>query len=377
MINQNNFIITLNSLGINFFTGVPDSYLNGFCCCLDQMVDKKNNIIAANEGNAVAIASGYYLSTGNIPLVYLQNSGMGNILNPVVSLSDKNVYNIPMILLIGWRGEPNTNDHPQHKVQGEITTKILDMLEIPYIIPQEDDKKFEEQLREIVKKAKEELKTVAIIAKKGVFAKTEKDAVIDNLYELSRFDAMKTVVENMPSNTIYVASTGRASRELYYLRELRGESHKNDFLNVGSMGHASSVAFGIALQKVNRNVVCFDGDAAAIMHMGSLTMVSKYNLPNFIHVVLNNGVHESVGGQKSAGFDINFSDIAKSCGYSVVDEIIDTKCKLENAINTLKTTGKPSFIDVRIHKGLKEGAPPLNPNYGLLRTDLMEEFKLY
>lgn len=375
MITPERFLNTLQSEGVEFFTGVPDSYLNGICNCLLEKVSEENHVIAANEGNAVGIACGHYFSTNTVPLVYMQNSGMGNTLNPIISLADKYVYSVPMILLIGWRGEPGTGDHPQHQTQGEVTTKLLEMLDIPYVIAEDDDDKLEEQARWAVKAAKDARKPVAIIGRKGVFADVKKANTVDDSYPMSREEAIEAIMDIMPKDTIYVATTGRATRELYFLRERRGEGHQCDFLNVGSMGHASSVALGIALSDDKRNVVCLDGDSAALMHMGAFTMASKINVPNLLHIVLNNGAHESVGGQPSAGHMVDFTKIAKGSGYQTIDGPVTNKEELNEAIKHLDAPDKAKFIDVRIHKGLKGKLPPLHISHEGLIQELMKELQ--
>ena len=358
MLEQKTVFEELKKHGVTFFTGVPDSYLNGFCNFALKNFPE-NNVIAANEGNAIGIASGHYFATKRIPLVYMQNSGMGNTVNPLASLVDKHVYSVPMILLIGWRGEPGTGDWPQHELQGEITPGLLDVMHIPYAILSNDIDEFKNVIKKAVDYALAERQPYALIAPKGVMA-GEKLNNKDMLYPLSREEAIEIVLNNMPSDTIYSATTGRATRELFWLREGRNESKENDFLNVGSMGHASSVALGIALAKPDRNVVVLDGDSAAIMHLGAMTMVSKYTLPNYLHIVLNNGAHESVGGQPSAGFMIDFTKIAEACGYQTVGKAIENEQELIEALDTLKKSQKASFIEVRIHKGLKGDLPSLD-----------------
>lgn len=360
MIDQKRFLNNLNNCGVDFFTGVPDSYLNGFCNSLLENIPEDKNIIAANEGNAIGIASGYYFSTKKVPLVYMQNSGIGNTINPIMSLADKDVYKVPMVLLIGWRGEPNTGDHSQHKMQGETTTKLMDLLEIPYIIAQDDDDLLEVQTKKLIEIAYAERKIVAIIAKKGVFAQIKKNTKpVQNGYPLFREEAIEIVLDCIPKDTICVATTGRATRELYYLRERRHETHDFDFLNVGSMGHASSVALGLAVQNPNQKVVCFDGDGATIMHLGALTMVSKMDVPNLFHVILNNGVHESVGNQPSAGMKVDFTTIAKGSGYKTIDSFVSTKSEIEQAVDKLMQENSATLLDIRIKKGLKEKLPDL------------------
>ena len=359
MLNQKLVFEELKKYGVSFYTGVPDSYLNGFCSYILKN-EADNNIIAANEGNAVGIASGYFFATKNIPLVYMQNSGMGNALNPIVSLADKTVYSVPILFLIGWRGQPDTNDHPQHILQGKITTELLDILNIPYTILKDDIVDFKNNLAVAINYCNTYRQSYALIAPKGVMAEKAKANEISSTYEMSREEAINTILDCLPSDSIYSATTGRATRELYYLRERRGEPKTNDFLNVGSMGHASSVALGIAIKTPNRKVVVLDGDSAAIMHMGALSMTVNHQLSNYMHIVLNNGAHESVGGQPSVGHLIDFTSIAKACGYKTIDKPITTRDELIEAINVLKGCGKPSFIDCRIHKGLSRRLPPIS-----------------
>lgn len=372
MINQEIFLHTLRSEGVEFFTGVPDSYLNGFCDYLLRNVSQEKNVIAANEGNAIAIAAGHFLATQEIPFVYMQNSGLGNTINPLVSLVDKQVYAIPMILLIGWRGQPGTGDWAQHELQGEITPGLLDLMHIPYDILPDDDDKVTSILKQAVSLARSNRKPYALIAPKGVMA-GEKMNNKDQTYSMSREEAIEVVLDHMPTDTIYSATTGRATRELFFLREKRNESKKTDFLNIGSMGHASSVAFGIALAKPQRKVVCLDGDAAAMMHLGAMTMLHKYNVPNYLHIILNNGAHESVGGQPSAGHLIDFTKIAESCGYKTIGHPVTTREELTQAIEILAKEPFAAFIDVRIHKGMRGKLPPLDFSHREAIDNLIKE----
>lgn len=359
MLDQNKVFECLAQHGITFFTGVPDSYLNGFCNYALANCGSRN-IIAANEGNAVGIAAGHYLATKEIPLVYMQNSGEGNTVNPLASLADRSVYAVPMLLLIGWRGQGDTEpNHPQHRLQGEITASLLDIMHIPYAVLTDDDEAFEKKVEEAVKYCNETRGVYAFIVPKGVMADPDKPNNVDSSYPMSREEAIEVILDHMPDDTIYSATTGRATRELFFLREKRGESKKHDFLNVGSMGHASSVALGMAMAKPDRKVVALDGDSAAIMHMGALTMVSKMDVPNFLHVVLNNGAHESVGGQPSAGHLLDWTKIAEGCGYATAGKAVTTREELIEAINILKSCGQAAFIDCRIHKGLARKLPPI------------------
>lgn len=359
MLDQKLVFEELANHGVNFFTGVPDSYLNGFCNYALANCGNRN-IIAANEGNAVGIAAGYYFASKEIPLVYMQNSGLGNTINPLASLVDKDVYAVPMLLLIGWRGQGNSEpNHPQHKLQGEITPKILDVMHIPYSVLSDDDAEFAAIIERAVSYCRETRQPYGLIAPKGVMADPDKPNNKDAVYPMSREEAIEVILDHMPEDTIYSATTGRATRELFFLREKRDETKAHDFLNVGSMGHASSVALGIALEKPERKVVTLDGDSAAMMHMGALTMVSKLNVPNYMHVVLNNGAHESVGGQPSAGHKVDFTKIAEACGYATIGHPVTTEEELISAITELSVCGKASFIDCRIHKGLNRKLPPI------------------
>lgn len=373
MLDQNLVNQELKNNGITFFTGVPDSFLNGFCNYLLHNVPEERNIIAANEGNAVGIASGHYIATKEIPLVYMQNSGMGNSINPLASLADENVYAIPMLILIGWRGEPGTElKHPQHKLQGDITPKLLDVMNIPYTILEDNNDTIGEVIKKAAEYCKSTRKPYALIARKGVMA-GEKANNKNDIYPMSREEAINVVLDNMPDDTIYSATTGRATRELFFLRERRNEGKEHDFLNVGSMGHASSVAYGMALAHPERKVVCLDGDSAAIMHMGCLAMASKTKCSNFIHIVLNNGAHESVGGQPSVGHLIDFTKIAEACGYETIGKPVETENELIEALNKLKNAEKTAFLDVRIHKGLSGPLPPLDFDHRDAIDSLIEE----
>lgn len=359
MLDQERVFHTLEENGVTFFVGVPDSYLNGFCNhALARFPER--TVIAANEGNAVGIAAGHYLASREIPLVYMQNSGMGNTVNPLASLADADVYAVPMLLLIGWRGQGNTEpNHPQHKLQGEITPGLLDLLHIPYTVLEDDDEHFAAAVEKAVRFCRETRRSYGLIAPKGVMAASEKANNADAVYPMSREEAIEVILDAMPGDTIYAATTGRATRELFFLRKRRGETKDRDFLNVGSMGHASSVALGMALARPDRRVVVLDGDSAAMMHMGALTMVSKHPAPNLLHVVLNNGAHESVGGQPSAGHRVDFTRIAEACGYATVGRAVTTREELAEAVERLKDGGRAGFIDCRIHKGLSRKLPPI------------------
>lgn len=371
MIDIASFSDKLHNSGIEFITGVPDTLLNDFCLHIEDSWSKDRHVIAANEGNAIGLAAGYHLATGTIPLVYMQNSGIGNTVNPLLSLTHGQVYCMPMILLIGWRGERGSNDHAQHKKQGEVTPLLLETMDVPYKVVPDNT----EEALSILKWALEEAITsnspVALLATKGVFEKGEKAGFnSENEQLLSREEAINVVLDSIPENSIVVASTGRATRELYELRNIRKESHENDFLNVGAMGHTSSIGLGIAMA-TKRKVVCLEGDSSAIMHLGSFTTTGLLKPDNFLHIVLNNGVHESVGGQKSAGFNVNLTEIAKHCGYVTIEKSVKTIEEINTAIKTLNDSDGPAFMEIIIRKGIRKDMPPLRFDLINSKNELM------
>ena len=359
---------------MNFFTGVPDSLLNDFCNYIQNNVAADRHIIAANEGNAIAIAAGYNLATGSIPLVYMQNSGLGNSLNPLISLTNKEVFSIPMILLVGWRGDPSISDHVQHKRQGELTPVLLDDCDIPYEILEENVEQAAEMITTLVDRARESSTPVAVLVKKGVLSKLKKiERKINEQHNLlSREEAIEHLIQLLPDDARFVGTTGRVTRELFCLRDKHSMKHNLDFLNVGAMGHTSSIATGIALGCKDKTVVCLDGDAALIMHMGCLTTAGKMKLPNLIHIVLNNGVHESVGGQPSAGYISDLTAIAENSGYKTIGRAVESKNSIKDAVEMLLPSDKPVFLEIRIRKGIREDLGPLNVDHYKLKTIFMD-----
>ena len=364
MINVENFYNSLKKNDIDFFAGVPDSLLKSFCAYIKDNVSEDKNIIAANEGNAVGIATGHYLATGKIGLVYMQNSGLGNAVNPLASLDDKLVYNIPILLVVGWRGEPGKKDEPQHKKQGLITVETLELLNIKYEIVSEDTSN--EEMEKIVSKAalymKENCEPFGIVVRKNTF---EKYVLKNNIHikmEMSREEAIEILTENMDDSSVIVSTTGMASRELFEIRERRNEEHKRDFLTVGSMGHASQIALGIALSKNDRNVYCLDGDGAMIMHLGGMAIIGSKQPYNFKHVLINNGAHDSVGGQDTVGLQIDIPSIAKACGYKSVYSC-STKEELKKYAELIKSENGPVLLEIKVRKGAREdlGRPTKTP----------------
>lgn len=310
-----NLISIEEIFNVSHFIGVPDSRLQSLCkFIIDKYRISENHIISANEGNAVALAAGYHFATGKNPCVYLQNSGIGNTINPIVSLTSEKVYGVPCVYIIGWRGEPGSKDAPQHMFQGEITLELLDTLNIEYYILGKTTT--EEELNKVALAHKEVLdqgKSVAYLIKKDVF-EYQSTISYKNKFTLLREEAIRNII-NYSKEDIVVATTGKTSRELYEVREHNSQSHKYDFLTVGSMGHCSSIALGIALNKPKTRIWCLDGDGAAIMHMGAMATIGAHSPQNYTHVILNNEAHESVGGQPTVASQIDFCKIAEGCGY--------------------------------------------------------------
>lgn len=365
----------LEIIGADFYTGVPDSQLKALCDYLMNTygIDKKHHIIAANEGNCTALAAGYHLASGKVPVVYMQNSGEGNIINPVASLLNDKVYAIPMVFIIGWRGEPSVHDEPQHIYQGEITVKLMEDMGIKTFIIGKDttDEEVVAAMTEfsvILKKGK----NVAFIIRKGALEYDE-EVKYSNSNSMSREDIIRHIVEVSGEDPI-VSTTGKASRELFEIREAKGQSHKYDFLTVGSMGHSSSIALGVALNKPDRKIWCIDGDGAVLMHMGAMAVIGANKPENFIHVVINNGAHETVGGMPTVAATTDIVAIAKACGYpsaTSVDnfEDLDRELKKAKLKNELSLVEVKCSIGARIDLGRPTTTPTENKNSFMLNIE--------
>ncbi len=330
-----------------FFTGVPDSQLRALCDFLmdEYGTDPRRHVIAANEGNAAAIAAGYYLATGKVPVVYLQNSGLGNIVNPAASLLNEKVYAIPCLFIVGWRGEPGVHDEPQHVFQGEITIRLLEDLNIAAFVIDRDTTG--EQVRAKLEEYRAlfaEGKQAAFVVRRGAL-EYEGRHVYRNAYSMKREEAIERILHALGSETL-VSTTGKASRELYELREAQGQGHGNDFLTVGSMGHSSSIALGIALHKKDRRIWCIDGDGAVIMHMGAMAVIGAAHPDNLIHIVLNNEAHESVGGMPTSAGSVDLPAVARACGYPSALSVSRPK-ELDAALEDAKNAGRLTFIEVK------------------------------
>lgn len=372
MLSPKIFIESLAAKGVDFFAGVPDSLLKNVCALISDTLDDRHNIIAANEGAAVGLAAGHYLATGHIPCVYMQNSGEGNAINPLASLTDKEVYGIPVLLVIGWRGEPGVHDEPQHVKQGKITLPLLDAMGIRHEILSQDETEFRSQLDGAVRHMSETGEAFAFIVRKNTFEPYTLQRHEVNEYPLSREEAIQKVAASLSAKDVIVSTTGMISRELFEYRTAQGQGHERDFLTVGSMGHASQIALGIALEKTDRRVWCFDGDGAALMHLGSVAIIADKAPENFVHVIFNNGAHDSVGGQPTVGLKVNLAGIAKAAGYK--DAVsVTTADDLGSALKALKTMRGPVLLEVRVHRGNRKdlGRPTTTP---IQNRDALMEF---
>ena len=322
----------LRGSGVDFFTGVPDSLLKSLCAYLTDNCGE-NHVIAANEGGAVALAAGHYLATGKPALVYMQNSGQGNAVNPLCSLADPDVYSIPLVLLVGWRGEPGVKDEPQHVKQGKVTISLFETLGVPTEILPDDDAAAADVARKMVEQAKAESRPVALVVRKGLFAEYKLRNRMPDIAALPREQAIEDILKSLPEGSVVVSTTGMISREVYETRERLGHDHSRDFLTVGSMGHAVMIALGIAKAQPDRRVFCLDGDGASIMQMGNMAIAGQSGCANLTHIVLNNAAHDSVGGQPTVGGSINIAAIAASCGYN--------------------RPGSPVFREIKVAKGAR------------------------
>lgn len=341
-------------IGSDFYTGVPDSQLKALCNYLMNTygIDQKHHVIAANEGNCTALAAGYHLATGKVPVVYMQNSGEGNIINPVASLLNDKVYAIPMVFIVGWRGEPGIHDEPQHIYQGEVTVKLLEDMDIKtFIIGKETtDEEVSvamEEFRAVLATGKD----VAFVIRKGAISYDGK-VKYSNENTMVREEIIQHIVKASGEDPI-VSTTGKASRELFETRVANDQSHKYDFLTVGSMGHSSSIALGVAINKPNTRIWCVDGDGAVLMHMGSMAVLGANAPQNMIHVVINNGAHETVGGMPTVASKIDLVAIAKACGYPNAVSV-DTFDTLDAELEAAKGRNELSLIEVKCSIGARD-----------------------
>jgi len=367
MIDTRNFYDSLVERGLDFFTGVPDSLLKNLCACITENSPRERNIIAANEGSSAAMALGYHLSTGKYGVVYMQNSGEGNIVNPLMSLADEDVYSVPMLLIIGWRGEPGVKDEPQHKKQGKVTLPLLETMGVQYEILGDD---WASQLDRAEHYMRNENKPYALVVRKDTFSSYAMSKQKSDL-PLTREEALAAVLDKLTDDDFVVSTTGKTSREVFELREARGEGHSNDFLTVGGMGHTASIALGAALG-TDSNVWCIDGDGSFLMHMGSFAVIAQNAPDNFKYILNNNGAHESVGGQPTVGMDIDIPGVLKAVGFETVIEA-ETADQIAGGMDTLRRKGKATLI-IRTRQGSRDdlGRPTTTPRENKL--DMMAKF---
>lgn len=362
MVRPEFFVNILKEQGIDFYAGVPDSLLKNICAYITDHLPAEQNIIAANEGGAMGIAVGYHLATGKVPVVYMQNSGEGNIINPFASLTDKDVYNIPVLLVIGWRGRPGVHDEPQHVKQGKVTIGLLNTMGINYAILPKDEEGAAKQIKIAVDIMKATNECYALVIEKDTFDTYKLQSVEVNELAMSREETIQKVASNIEDNACIVSTTGMISRELFEARTAWSQGHERDFLTVGAMGHASQIALGIALQKPERRVYCFDGDGASIMHMGNMAITASMKCKNYVHIVFNNGAHDSVGGQPTVGLKIDFCAIAQAVGYKAAYSV-ETMEALEAKLAEFKNAEGPVFLQICVKKGNRKdlGRPTTTP----------------
>ena len=365
MIEPLEFVTSLEKLGISFVTGVPDSLLKDVCACITSHFPSNHHIIATHEGSAVGLAIGHYLATGHPALVYMQNSGLGNTINPLTSLADPLVYGIPMVFMIGWRGEilpdgKQLHDEPQHVKQGQTTLRQLDILDIPYRIVDGSIGSIEPVLKDLIAIAMARSGPTALVVRKQAFTPFKMSKPGHDDAPLTREAAIAAIMTALPNDIPIVSTTGMASRELFELREAAHSGHQRDFLTVGGMGHAAQIATGIAIARPDRQIACIDGDGAVLMHMGGLAISADCS--NLLHIVINNGAHDSVGGQPTKGTILDFTKIAKACGYVRVSCAV-TATDLAAAIQSMLGCGGSAFLEIKCKRGARAdlGRPDRTP----------------
>jgi phosphonopyruvate decarboxylase len=346
--------------GVEYFCGVPDSITGPFSHFLEDNAEDRH-VITADEGNAIGLAIGYHIATGKIPLVYMQNSGLSNAIDPLASLADRTVLSTPMLLLVGWRGQPGRNDEPHHTRQGEITPDLLRNLQIPFDTLLRDPAEATRQVGEMISNAGDQNRPQALLIEQGSLAEYSSGTVQDN-YPLSREEAVATVVEALDEDAVVIAGIGKLSRELFEHRQKRAQSHNRDLLVVGGMGHASSIALGIAQQRPEKKVFCLDGDGSTLMHLGALATIGNLSPVNFYHVVFNNGSHDSVGGQPTTARNIDLPAIARASGYKYTASESEAELVSSESARMQQGIG-PALLEVKIHSGARSdlSRPTIQP----------------
>lgn len=351
MIQPEAFFHTLKQHQIEMYFGVPDSLLANLCAYVEDVQPAHQHRITANEGNALAMAAGYHLASGKVAAVYLQNSGLGNLVNPLTSLTDAEVYKIPALLIIGWRGEPDVKDEPQHIKQGRITPALLDLLSVPYLIL-DATSNYQQQLQQAILQIQQHQSPVALLVRNGAFANYSSAQISPVASAMKREEALIAVLANLTGDEAVIATTGKTSREVFELRKQRGEAQR-DFLTVGAMGHTSSIALGVAMAQPQRSVVCIDGDGSMLMHLGAMAIIGSVAPANFLHLVLNNQSHESVGGQPTVAGEINIGALATSLNYKNYFKA-STASEVASAIQHTKQLTGPVLLEVLIARGSRD-----------------------
>jgi phosphonopyruvate decarboxylase len=362
MISVKVFFDALREQGISNFSGVPDSLLKNICAYITDNTLPCQHLITANEGSAVALAVGQYIATGHPSFVYMQNSGFGNAINPLLSLADAKVYGIPMVVMVGWRGEPGVKDEPQHIKQGEVMEQLLDACGLPTVIIDAETISIKEVLKSAIELTITSSQPVILLVKKGTFGPYKLKSTVPDIAEATREDAIKMVIDACGVDDVFVSTTGKASRELFEIRVKSKQSHEKDFLTVGSMGHSNMIALGVA-QNTHRTVFCIDGDGASIMHLGNFTSIGQSGAENLIHILLNNAAHDSVGGQPTCADKVDMPSIARACGYVSVESISNTH-EIQTYIERFKREPGPHLLEVKIKKGSRVdlGRPTSTPS---------------
>lgn len=356
MIDPARFVTHLAELGVTMYTGVPDSLLKSFGKHVQDALPREQHVITANEGAAVGLALGHHLRTGEVAAVYLQNSGFGNTVNPLLSLADPDVYGVPMLVIVGWRGQPGVKDEPQHVKQGRVMTALLDAAELPWTVLPTEPADAEAAVEAAVRTAVDDRTPYVLLVEKGTFGdapSTGQAAPADTSLP-SREEALTALVEAIGDGQVLVSTTGMLSRELFELRERTGTDGSRDFLTVGGMGHASAIALGVALREPDREVWCLDGDGALLMHAGSLAVNADHAPSNYLHVVFNNGVHDSVGGQPTSISRVDVPAAARAMGYRHAAATSDLTA-LPAEVAALREHGGPSLLELRVRPGNREG----------------------
>ncbi len=359
---------------ISFYTGVPDSLLKDFCACIENELDSHSHIISTNEGSSLSLGIGYHLATNKIPLIYLQNSGIGNLINPLLSLADPEVYNIPLIIMVGWRGEPGVKDEPQHIKQGKITDSLIKTMGYEYEILENDQNEAENQIRELAKNISS---PHFLLVKKGTFANYDYTNKSVFLNGFKREEAIRGVVDLISEDDVIFATTGMISRELYEYRVKKLKNEKPNFLTVGGMGHCSQIALGYSHYKSGNRVFCFDGDGSVLMHMGGLGIIGQSKVTNFNHIIFNNSAHDSVGGQPTIGGEINFEKIAIGLGYDGY-QLIESQNQLTKELSDSFFSQGKTLMEIRVEQGNRSdlGRPietPIENKINLMNLDVITQ----